>query len=93
MKQYFQILALSGGRFHGLFAAKVLAGLESRMGVPIDRCFDLICGTSVGSIVAMEFGVGKSEWKIAEVIIHGRWKPFFANHKALFTAKEKTNEH
>lgn len=48
----FQILALSGGGFRGLYTAKVLAKLEQRAKKPLADIFDLIAGTSVGSIIA-----------------------------------------
>lgn len=51
--QRFNILALSGGGFRGLFTAVVLARLEEQIGRPIARCFDLICGSSVGGIIGM----------------------------------------
>lgn len=52
----FQILALSGGGFLGLYAAKILAELERRASRPLGQCFDLICGTSIGGILALGLG-------------------------------------
>ncbi|HEX4892074.1 MAG TPA: CBASS cGAMP-activated phospholipase [Hyphomicrobiaceae bacterium] len=49
----FQILALSGGGFRGLFTAKILADLEQHTGGPIARHFDLLAGTSIGGILAL----------------------------------------
>jgi patatin-like phospholipase/acyl hydrolase len=49
----FRILALSGGGYRGLYAAKVLADLEEQTKQPIGRYFDLIAGTSIGGIVAL----------------------------------------
>ena len=51
-KKPFQILALSGGGYLGLYAAEILARMEERAGRPIGSCFDLIAGTSVGGILA-----------------------------------------
>jgi uncharacterized protein len=48
----FRILAVSGGGFLGLYAAGVLAQLEAQIGEPLARRFDLIAGTSVGSVLA-----------------------------------------
>ncbi len=53
----FNILCLSGGGFRGLFTAKVLEKLEDEAGKPIGQCFDLICGTSIGGIIAMGLGL------------------------------------
>jgi patatin-like phospholipase/acyl hydrolase len=49
----FHILALSGGGFRGLYTATVLAALEDTLGAPLAKRFDLICGTSVGGILAL----------------------------------------
>ncbi len=49
----FQILALSGGGYLGLYTAEILARLEERAGRPLARCFDLVSGTSVGGILAI----------------------------------------
>lgn len=49
----FQILALAGGGFRGLYTAKVLADLEQYTGNHIAKHFDLLAGTSVGGIIAL----------------------------------------
>jgi uncharacterized protein len=49
----FQALALTGGGFRGLFAAKALEAIEAHIGEPIARKFDLICGTSIGGVIAI----------------------------------------
>lgn len=49
----FQILALSGGGFRGLYTTKVLADIEEEIQEPIARRFDLITGTSAGGILAL----------------------------------------
>ena len=49
----FQILALSGGGFRGLFTARLLADLEQAIGASIATRFDLIAGTSIGGILAL----------------------------------------
>jgi predicted acylesterase/phospholipase RssA len=51
--RHFQILALSGGGYRGLFTAKILADIEREIGCPIARRFDLIAGTSIGGILAL----------------------------------------
>ena len=48
----FNILALDGGGIRGIYAAHVLARLEDTLGVPVREHFDLIAGTSTGSILA-----------------------------------------
>ena len=49
----FQILALSGGGYLGLYTAEILARLEAKAGKPLARCFDLVSGTSIGGILAI----------------------------------------
>ena len=48
----FNILALDGGGIRGIYAAHVLARLEDSIEVPLRERFDLIAGTSTGSILA-----------------------------------------
>ena len=48
----FNILALDGGGIRGIYTAHVLARMEDTLKVPIQECFDLIAGTSTGSILA-----------------------------------------
>lgn len=49
----FQVLALSGGGFRGLYTAKILADLEKQIDAPIASRFDLVAGTSIGGILAL----------------------------------------
>jgi len=49
----FQVLALSGGGYRGLYTAKILADIETELGGPVGRHFDLIAGTSIGGILAL----------------------------------------
>lgn len=50
---HFNILALTGGGYRGLYTAHVLAELERVAGRPLGQCFDLIAGTSIGGILAL----------------------------------------
>ena len=68
MEKDFHILSLSGGGFRGLFTAKILAGLEEMAGKPIAQCFDLICGTSIGGMIAMGLGIEKPAREISNLI-------------------------
>lgn len=49
----FQMLALSGGGYRGLYTAQILADIEAHIGAPIASRFDLIAGTSIGGILAL----------------------------------------
>lgn len=48
----FHILALDGGGTRGIYTAQLLAKIEQTFQIPIRTCFDLIAGTSTGSIIA-----------------------------------------
>jgi len=68
MNSRFNILALSGGGFRGLFTASVLSCLENRTEKPIAQCFDLICGTSMGGILAMALALEKPAQRLMSLI-------------------------
>lgn len=48
-----RVLSLDGGGVRGLIPALILAAIERRTGQPISKSFDLIVGTSTGSILAL----------------------------------------
>lgn len=48
----FKILSLDGGGIRGIFSARVLELIEKKLNINIHNTFDLIVGTSTGSIVA-----------------------------------------
>ena len=50
-KRRFSILAVDGGGTRGIYAAQILARVEDALGQPIKGCFDLLAGTSTGSII------------------------------------------
>jgi patatin-like phospholipase/acyl hydrolase len=54
----FQVLALDGGGYRGMFSARVLEHWEAQLGHPIIDCFDLIVGTSTGGIIALGLAAG-----------------------------------
>ena len=56
----FNILAIDGGGTRGIYAAQLLAKVEHSLNVPIKDCFDLITGTSTGSIIAGAAAAGIS---------------------------------
>jgi len=68
MADNFQILSLSGGGIRGLFSAEVLAQLEQTRGINILEHFDMICGTSIGGIVALGIASGISPKEIANIL-------------------------
>lgn len=62
----FQALALTGGGYRGLYTARALDVMERESG-PIARHFDLICGTSIGGIVALAAAFEVPMSKVVEV--------------------------
>lgn len=59
-KEQFNILSLDGGGAKGFYSLGVLHEVEAALGQPISEYFDLIYGTSTGSIIATLLSVGKS---------------------------------
>ena len=51
-KQRFLILSIDGGGIRGVFPAHLLYCMKHRLGINIEEHFDMIAGTSTGSIVA-----------------------------------------
>jgi hypothetical protein len=74
----FQILAVSGGGYLGLYAAELLARLEARAGKPLGRCFDLIAGTSVGGILAASLALEIPINRVRDVFVE-RGEQIFSN--------------
>ena len=65
--QHFRALALTGGGYRGLFSAQALASMEEATRKPIGQSFDLICGTSIGGIVAIAAAFEIPMSKVVEV--------------------------
>lgn len=66
----FHILALSGGGYKGLFTAKILSNIEGRTDRLFGSHFDLICGTSIGGIIALALATRDiTAKKIEEMLI------------------------
>ena len=53
----FRILSLDGGGVRGIFAAKTLALMATKLQINVYDAFDLIVGTSTGSIIAAAIAV------------------------------------
>src|ERR1700694_4458219 len=79
--QSFQILALSGGGFLGLYTAEVLTRLERQADRPLGQCFDLIAGTSVGGILAIGLALEVPAQRMRDV--------FKANGERIFSSRPR----
>lgn len=67
MQNTFNILSLSGGGIKGLFQASFLSYLEKEYEVPLYQMFDLVAGTSTGSIVGGALACGISLQEIVKL--------------------------
>ncbi|MBD1806685.1 patatin-like phospholipase family protein [Microcoleus sp. FACHB-SPT15] len=56
----FRILSLDGGGIRGVVAATMLARIEQQINVPLNQYFQLVAGTSTGSILAAAIANGRS---------------------------------
>jgi len=76
-----RILAIDGGGIRGTFAASVLERLEEHFGAPITSRFDLIVGTSTGSIIAAALAAGMTAGQTLD--FYRKWGPhIFHNNRA-----------
>ena len=63
----FSILAVDGGGTRGIYAAQILARIEQALGERVEECFDLLAGTSTGSIIAGAAAAGIPMNKVVEL--------------------------
>ncbi|KAI1741274.1 hypothetical protein F4680DRAFT_416257 [Xylaria scruposa] len=75
-----RVLSLDGGGIRGIVELTLLEAIESRIGVPLQRFFDLVVGTSTGGIIAL--GFGHKLWPINQCI-----KQFEDLARLAFTAR------
>lgn len=76
----FKILCIDGGGIKGLYTAKLLAMLEDTYKVKITDCFDLICGTSTGGLIALAASFGKPMSEVVD--FYQRYGADIFNQKA-----------
>jgi len=69
VKQY-RILSLDGGGIRGLITAVWLDRLEQKLGSPLKNHFDLIAGTSTGSILACGVAMGLNAGSIVDLYLN-----------------------
>lgn len=77
-----RILSLDGGGAKGFYTIGVLKGLEGLLGAPLHRHFDLVFGTSTGSIIAALVCLGCPIDEVHQlyrdhvVKVMGKWFPW-----------------
>lgn len=67
MQKPFKILAVDGGGFRGVYSAHILKRIEDEFSIKWRNDFNLIAGTSTGSIIAASLALGLSANKVIEV--------------------------
>ncbi|MEM8953664.1 MAG: CBASS cGAMP-activated phospholipase [Verrucomicrobiota bacterium] len=65
----FRILSLDGGGLRGTFSAKFLAEIERECGIRVGDYFDMIAGTSTGSIIALGLSMGMRAEEMLEFYV------------------------
>lgn len=63
----FRILSLDGGGIRGVLEAVILCEVEKIVKAPLNRYFDLIAGTSTGSLLASAIAIGRKSEEIIEL--------------------------
>lgn len=64
--EVFRVLSLDGGGVRGIFVAKILSLIEKNLQLKAHEAFDLIVGTSTGSIIAGSIAVKYNLTKLVE---------------------------
>lgn len=76
MSTNFRILAINGGGSRGAFAVGFLSEIEKILGKPIINYFDLVAGTSSGSLTAILLALGYSTEDLENIYKNELWKMF-----------------
>ncbi|MCK4355895.1 patatin-like phospholipase family protein [Candidatus Bipolaricaulota bacterium] len=90
MSNAFKILAIDGGGFRGVYSAHLLKRIEAECGIDWRRDFDLLAGTSTGSIIAAGLALGKSASEVLDVYTqHGTeiFRKPLGPRRGLFVSK------
>ncbi len=83
----FKILSIDGGGVRGVFAAKMLELIETKLGIDICNTFDLIVGTSTGSIIAATIAIEHSLTQLVDDYLKNAPKIFRKRLSLHFRSK------
>jgi patatin-like phospholipase/acyl hydrolase len=83
----FYILAIDGGGIRGVFAAQILKRIKEELKINFFEKFDIIAGTSTGSIIAAGLAVDYPIEKIVDLYQKKGNKIFFRNYSDQFNWK------
>ena len=67
MDNPFRILSIDGGGIRGIYPAHILRCIEERLQINLHETFDMIAGTSTGSIIAAGVAIGVPAADIVEM--------------------------
>jgi patatin-like phospholipase/acyl hydrolase len=70
IKKVFKILSIDGGGIKGLYSSTILEVLEERYNCKTYECFDMLCGTSTGGLIALALSAGKSAKEISNMYMY-----------------------
>lgn len=62
-----KILSIDGGGIRGIYASHILARIEQELGIKLHEQFDLVAGTSTGSIIAAAISFGESADRVTRI--------------------------
>ena len=89
----FNILSIDGGGLRGVFPAYILQCLKERLGLNIFNYFDMISGTSTGSIIAAGIACNIEPSEIVEIYKIEGEKIFSKKIKSFWPSKYKQGFH
>ncbi|PYP82245.1 MAG: hypothetical protein DMG65_26730 [Candidatus Angelobacter sp. Gp1-AA117] len=85
----YRILSLNGGGIRGIFQAFYLKELAKNLDGPISECFDLIAGTSTGSLIALGMALKIEPDKFVEMF-KASGSQIFGNKRRLALLRKGT---
>ena len=80
----FNILAIDGGGIRGIFSAHILKRIQDELKINFSNKFDIIAGTSTGSIIAAALSIDYPIEKIVELYKINGNKIFLSNYSERF---------
>ena len=84
MEKVFKILAIDGGGIRGVFAAQILKRIKEELKVDFGNDFDIIAGTSTGSIIAGGLAIDYPIEKLVDLYKEEGSRIFKQNYSGSF---------
>ena len=89
----FNILSLDGGGIRGIFPAHIIKCIEERLSISVFDKFDMLAGTSTGSIIATGIAYGKSPAELVDLYLNNGEKIFSCKVKSWWPTWVKQGVH